>query len=119
MNALLRKVVSRNKDALLKESLHTQLAACVKDIQLDYAHSGQFQSSSEAAGALCIVLEAIFIHGIKETLTDKMAIAMGDPDSRPEPNFWPALLVFSHREIIDQVSDNIFRRSVSSPFKSG
>lgn len=104
MNVLLRKVVSRSKDALLKESLQTQLVACVKDIQLDHAHSGKFQSSSETTEAFCTVLEAIFIHGIKETLADKMAIAIGDPDSRPEPNFWPALLVFSHREIIDQVN---------------
>lgn len=86
--------------------MQTQLISCVKDIQLDHAHSGRFVSSTEAAQSLCTVIEAIFIHGIKETLADKVAIAMGDPDVRPEPNFWPALLVFSHREIIDQVKHN-------------
>ncbi|XP_046682318.1 uncharacterized protein LOC124368879 [Homalodisca vitripennis] len=103
MKSLFRNSIIRSKDSILKESLQSQLVACVKDIQLDHAHSGRFQDSSEAADSLCTVLEAIFIHGIKETLADKMAIAIGDPDVRPEPNFWPALLVFSHRDLIDQI----------------
>lgn len=103
MSSLFHNVLSRSKDSLLKESLQNQLVACVKDIQLDHAHSGKFQNSNEAAEAFCTVLEAIFLHGIKESLVDKMVLAMGDPDTRPEPNFWPFLLVFSHRELIDQV----------------
>lgn len=108
MNSIFGNILFRSKDSLLKESLQTQLVACVKDIQLDHAHCGRFQSSSEASDALCTVLEAIFIHGTKETLVERMALAMGDPDARPEPNFWSILLVFSHREIIDQVNYLIF-----------
>ncbi|XP_054280417.1 pleckstrin homology domain-containing family M member 1 [Macrosteles quadrilineatus] len=104
MSSLFHNVLSRSKDSLLKESLQNQLVACVKDIQLDHAHSGKFQNSNEAAEAFCTVLEAIFLHGIKESLVDKMVLAMGDPDTRPEPNFWPFLLVFSHRELIDQIT---------------
>lgn len=108
MNSIFGNILFRSKDSLLKESLQTQLVACVKDIQLDHAHCGRFQSSSEASDALCTVLEAIFIHGTKETLVERMTLAMGDPDARPEPNFWSILLVFSHREIIDQVNYLIF-----------
>lgn len=103
MNSFFRNALPRSKDSLIKDSLQAQLASCIKDIQLDQAHSGQFVSGSEAAEALCIILEAIFIHGVKESITDRFVIAMGDPDIRPQPNFWPALLVFSHRELIDQV----------------
>lgn len=108
MNSFFRSALPRGKDSLIKESLQAQLASCIKDIQLDQAHSGRFVSSSEAAESLCITLEAIFIHGVKESIADKFKIAMGDPDIRPEPNFWPALLVFSHRELIDQVCFSIY-----------
>lgn len=114
MNSIFGNILFRSKDSLLKESLQTQLVACVKDIQLDHAHCGRFQSSSEASDALCTVLEAIFIHGTKETLVERMALAMGDPDARPEPNFWSTLLVFSHREIIDQV--NCISSSLNNSF---
>lgn len=104
MNSLFRSVVSlRSGENVIKESLRSQLLSAVKELQLDYAQDGNIRTSDETASALCDVLEAIFIHGLKETLADRMAYAIGDPDQRPEPSFWPPLLVFSHRQIIDQI----------------
>lgn len=104
MHSLFRSVVSlRSGENVIKESLRSQLLSTVKELQLDYAQDGNVRTSDETASALCDVLEAIFIHGLKETIADRMAYAIADPDQRPEPSFWPPLLVFSHRQIIDQI----------------
>ena len=86
----------------MKESLLTQLSSSVKEIQLELSEA---QGTTDATGSLCTVLEAIFIHGLKDTFISRVSQVIGtDPDQRPEPSFWGPLLVFSHREIIDQVS---------------
>lgn len=64
-------------------------------------------SSSEAISALCTILEAIFIHGLKETFIQKVSQAMmSELDARPDPNFWGPLLEVSHRDVIDEVSSS-------------
>lgn len=61
------------------------------------------ENASEAISALCTVLEAIFIHGLKETFIQRVSQAMmSEFDARPDPNFWSPLLEVSHRDVIDQ-----------------
>lgn len=102
MNSLLRGVISfTGSGDLVKESLISQLTSSVKEIQLEMA---QTQVNTDIATSLCTVLEAIFIHGLKDTFMNRVSQAIGaDPDQRPEPSFWGPILIFSHREIIDQV----------------
>ncbi|KAJ9583383.1 hypothetical protein L9F63_022249, partial [Diploptera punctata] len=102
MNSLLRSVTSfGGREDLVKESLVTQLSSSVKEIQLELSEA---QGSTDVTGSLCTVLEAIFIHGLKDTFMNRVSQAIGtDPDQRPEPSFWGPLLIFSHREIIDQI----------------
>lgn len=54
---------------------------------------------------LCSVLEAIFLHGLKDSLLNRVTEALSGPDfdAMPQPSFWGPLLVFSHRQIIDQI----------------
>ena len=48
------------------------------------------------------------MHGLKDTFMNRVSQAIGsDPDKRPEPSNWGPLLIFSHREIIDQVRAQI------------
>jgi hypothetical protein len=102
MNSLLRGVVSHTGlEDMVKGSLISQLSSSVKEIQLEMA---QAQVNTDMTASLCTVLEAIFIHGLKDTFMNRVSQAIGaDPDQRPEPSFWGPLLIFSHREIIDQV----------------
>lgn len=102
MNSLLRGVISfTGAGDLVKESLISQLSSSVKEIQLEMA---QAQVNTDTTTSLCTVLEAIFIHGLKDTFMSRVSQAIGaDPDQRPEPSFWGPVLIFSHREIIDQV----------------
>nr|CAD7409721.1 unnamed protein product [Timema cristinae] len=105
MNSLLRSVVSSGgREIAVKESLVVQLSNSVKQIQLEQTKKNPFSYGCDDTASLCTVLEAIFIHGLKETFINRVTQVIGtDPDQRPEPSFWGPLLVFSHRELIDQV----------------
>ena len=62
-------------------------------------------TNCEETMALCSILEAIFLHGLKDSLLNRMTEALSGPDfdAMPQPSFWGPLLVFSHRQIIDQI----------------
>ncbi|KAL0895529.1 hypothetical protein ABMA27_011636 [Loxostege sticticalis] len=98
----------RSRDTILKESLINNLSECVKDIQYSNQFEENFHSvlgSTDSTNTLCVALEAVFLHGLKDTLLRKAKNALaGDSDHRPQPNFWPLILVLSHRQNIDQIS---------------
>ncbi len=50
----------------------------------------------------CEVLEAIFLHGLKETFLGRLSSRLGSEFSprMPEPSFWTFALVFSHKQVI-------------------
>ncbi|CAG9782852.1 unnamed protein product [Diatraea saccharalis] len=98
----------RSRDTILKESLINNLSECVKDIQYNNQFEENFHSvlgSTDSTNSLCVGLEAVFLHGLKDTFLRKAKNALsGDSDHRPQPNFWPLILVLSHRQNIDQIS---------------
>lgn len=98
----------KSRDTIIKESLINNLSECVKDIQYTNQFEENFHSvlgSTDSTNTLCNALEAIFLHGLKDTFLKKAKSAItGDTDVRPQPNFWPLVLVLSHRQNIDQIS---------------
>lgn len=110
MNKLLKSVrVSTNKkDDLIKQSITTNLSNSVKEIQyagVEENKGNRVIDVSEAANQLCTTIEAMFLHGLKDSLTHRFKRALADIDERPHPNFWAPLLVISHRQIIDQITN--------------
>ncbi|XP_071442651.1 differentially expressed in FDCP 8 homolog isoform X2 [Hetaerina americana] len=112
MNSILRSVSARisveGKDTLVKRSLMCHLSESVKEVHLELKEKGEgcgnTLDNTDATNSLCISLEAIFVHGLKDTFINRVSMAIsGDVDHRPEPNFWGPLLVFSHRDIIYQI----------------
>lgn len=66
---------------------------------------GQVLGHTDNTNALCSILEAIFIHGLKDSLGDRISsMFLGDLDRMPVPNFWHVVLIISHRDLIEQVS---------------
>lgn len=98
----------RSRDTALKEALINNLSESVKDIQYNNQFEENFHSvlgSTDSTNTLCMALEAVFLHGLKDTFLRKAKNAIaGDPDYQPQPNFWPLILVLSHRQNIDQIS---------------
>ncbi|XP_068628605.1 uncharacterized protein [Battus philenor] len=97
-----------SRDSILKESLINNLSDCVKDIQYNSQFEENFHSvlgSSDSTNTLCMALEAVFLHGLKDTFLRKAKnVISSDPDYRPQSSFWPLVLVLSHRQNIDQIS---------------
>ena len=98
----------RSRDAILKDALINNLSESVKDIQYNNQFEENFHSvlgSTDSTTTLCMALEAVFLHGLKDTFLRKAKNALaGDSDQQPQPNFWPLILVLSHRQNIDQIS---------------
>lgn len=109
MNKFLKSVrsVTNKKDDLIKQSITTQLSNNVKEIQyagIEENKTNKTINVFEAANALCTTIEAMLLHGLKDSLTHRFKRAIADVEERPEPSFWSPLLVISHRQIVDQVS---------------
>ncbi|KAL3289564.1 hypothetical protein HHI36_022981 [Cryptolaemus montrouzieri] len=109
MNKLLKSVrIKNNRDEVIKRSIIDQLSNSVKELQysgIEENRTNRVIDNTEAANQLCIIIEAIFLHGLKDSLSDRFQRALADVDARPEPSFWSALLVISHRQIIDQITN--------------
>lgn len=58
----------------------------------------------EQTSALCTTLEALFLHGLKDSfLSATFNVIAGDVERRPEPSFWAPCMVFMHKQVIEQV----------------
>ncbi|XP_014611573.1 PREDICTED: pleckstrin homology domain-containing family M member 1 [Polistes canadensis] len=108
MNSLLKSVKSltNRRNILVRESLQKQLNTSVMEMQSapGVVEEGPVGNCEEAM-TLCSVLEAIFLHGLKDSLLNRVTEVLSGPDfeAMPQPSFWGPLLVFSHRQIIDQI----------------
>jgi len=110
MNSLLRTVNSvtmgNKKMMLIRDSLQMHLNTSIVEIQsADEPGDDGVISNCDEATSLCAVLEAIFLHGLKDSLLNRVTQALSGPDfdAMPQPSFWGPLLVFSHRQIIKQI----------------
>jgi hypothetical protein len=94
------------KKVLIRDSLQMHLNTSIVEIQsADEPGNDGVISNCDEATSLCAVLEAIFLHGLKDSLLNRVTQALSGPDfdAMPQPSFWGPLLVFSHRQIIKQI----------------
>lgn len=59
----------------------------------------------EAKSVLCEIVESIFLHGLKDSFLSQTlnAVSVSDKEYRPEPSFWSPLLIFLHKQDIEQI----------------
>lgn len=59
---------------------------------------------NDATSNLCSMLEAVFLHGLKETfLQMTFDFLDSEADRRPNPNFWSVVLLFLHKYAIEDI----------------
>jgi len=90
----------------LKRKLLSALQESVSELQYDQKSDRSTPvTSGDVSTRLVAVLEAIFVHGLKETFLGRLTSRLQDSASprMPEPSFWTFCLVFSHRAVIGQV----------------
>ncbi|XP_055863501.1 uncharacterized protein LOC106067906 isoform X3 [Biomphalaria glabrata] len=75
-----------------------------KHLQLDDA---EFIYSNDASNNLCNVLEAVFLHGLKDSVTQKLTayvgLAASSLDTTSGLNFWNVAAKFTHKDVIVQL----------------
>lgn len=108
MNSFLKTVnsMTNKRNILVKESLQKQFNTAVMEMQsAPGVEDNGIVSNCEETMTLCSVLEAVFLHGLKDSLLNRVTEVLSGPDfdAVPQPSFWGPLLVFSHRQIIDQI----------------
>ncbi|XP_043264284.1 pleckstrin homology domain-containing family M member 1 [Colletes gigas] len=108
MNSFFKSVnsLTNRRNILIKQSLQKQLITSVMEVEIaSRAEEGGAVGNCEESITLCSVLEAVFLHGLKDSLLNRVTEVLSDPDidAMPQPSFWGPLLVYSHRQIIDQI----------------
>lgn len=93
-----------------KQNILTAVCETVQEVQYKYrSQEAQQLPSDEVTNRLCNALEAVFVHGLKETFLGKLSSRLAGQEATalspkmPEPSFWTFALVFSHKEVIGQV----------------
>lgn len=104
-----------NRDTNIKNGFLANLSENAKEIQFEQQQENHHQRPlklCDATNSLCTTVEAIFLHGLKDSFLRQTINVIaggsggsGEVDRRPEPNFWPPLLIFTHKQTIEQVTD--------------
>ncbi|XP_066248881.1 uncharacterized protein Plekhm1 [Euwallacea similis] len=110
MNKLLKRVQSPSKkDQMIKEAVTTSLSNTIKEIQyaaIEAKKLNKVTDMTEAANELSSIIEAIFLHGLRDTMSHRFRKVLGGVQEKPQfPDFWAPLLIISHKQIIDQIAD--------------
>jgi len=104
-----------NYDSLVKTAMTGHLGEAVREVQRRQAADAgagtradaPIDSNSEATHTFCCIVEALFIHRLRDSFIDKVSsVFSGDIIRQPSPNFWPLLMAFSHRNSIDFVLES-------------
>jgi len=108
MNKLLRKVINNKelKDRSNKYFIVRNFEEKLKEFHLEFSDTEtKVTSSSSVADQILANLEALFLHGLKETFISQLSTVIGnDVDKNVDINFWHCLLVLSPNGVVDQVS---------------
>ena len=94
----------------IKNNILTAITESVSEVQYQYRGSCDPIPSNDVTARLCTALEAVFVHGLKETFLGRIFSSRfneggaGTP-KLPEPSFWTFALVFSHKEVITQIEN--------------
>uniref|UniRef100_A0A2P2I4M6 Pleckstrin homology domain-containing family M member 1-like n=1 Tax=Hirondellea gigas TaxID=1518452 RepID=A0A2P2I4M6_9CRUS len=65
--------------------------------------------TSDLTNTLCSSLEAVFIHGLKNSYSSRVSsFFVSDPDMMPVPNFWPVVMSVCHKDDIKEVCNLAF-----------
>ncbi|TMW43929.1 hypothetical protein DOY81_010988, partial [Sarcophaga bullata] len=108
MSALFRSLnsgFSTKRENAIKDAILEALQENVKEIEYEVNENHkECLELCESTSSLTTALEAVFLHGLKDSfLWQTLNIIAGDVERRPEPSFWSPVMVFMHKEVIEQI----------------
>lgn len=84
-----------------------QVSECVNVVLHECSESRELPvSSCQTTDELCTALEAVFVHGLRETFLERMTSSLAGGRSRklPEPNYWPTVMLVTHSATLQHIS---------------
>ncbi|KAH8394879.1 hypothetical protein KR222_008459 [Zaprionus bogoriensis] len=107
MSSLFRSLnnFSTKRENVVKEALINTLNENAREIEFEVKQKGlEVLGLCEQTTALCTTLEALFLHGLKDSfLWATINVIAGDLERRPDPSFWSPAMVFMHKQVIEQI----------------
>ncbi|GBM74630.1 Pleckstrin y domain-containing family M member 3 [Araneus ventricosus] len=92
------------KEISVRKNLTSELTKSIHAVQ-EQSLKKSVVTDDEFTAGLCNVLEAIFIHGLKDKFIRKMSAVFGSNSEKiPEPQFWTAVCNFSHKNVILEIN---------------
>ncbi|XP_023215463.1 uncharacterized protein LOC111618214 [Centruroides sculpturatus] len=93
------------RESFTKKSLTDQLGQAIRNLQQENIENNAPVIGGDNIVRVCNCLEAIFIHGLKDRLVSKVsAVFSNNYDKMPEPNFWPVITIYSHKDVLSQIN---------------
>lgn len=107
MSLLFRSYSSSKQENIFKQTLLNNLKENAREIQFHMKTSIN-GVNNEGTNSLCTTLEAIFLHELKDSFINQTINALsGDTERKPAPSFWTPMLVFMHKQVIEQIQGHI------------
>ncbi|XP_041479858.1 uncharacterized protein LOC121427500 isoform X2 [Lytechinus variegatus] len=86
--------VEAARQMAIKLTLSKEVASSIKKLQRDHISLDSAIRSGDTANRFCNVMEAILLHELKDSYSSK--------------TFWPFLMKFTHRDVIEQIKELSF-----------
>ncbi|KAH8401950.1 hypothetical protein KR009_008803 [Drosophila setifemur] len=107
MSSLFRSLnhFSSKRENVVKGALINTLNENAREIEFEVKQKSlECLGLCEQTSALCTTLEALFLHGLKDSfLSATFNVLAGDVERRPDPSFWSPCMVFMHKQVIEQI----------------
>ncbi|ESO83659.1 hypothetical protein LOTGIDRAFT_236498 [Lottia gigantea] len=90
----------------IKKNLTKEFSISLKNLQQKHLNSDEPVYSDDVANHLCGVLEAVFLHGLRDSVTAKIASYVNfsnDHENQVNTNFWIFVTKFTHKDVISQL----------------
>lgn len=96
------------KEIVTKKELTLELGRVVRLLQQENVKNIVPEDAKitegETVNNVCSVLEAVFVHGLKNKLTAKVtAVFGGSNDKMPEPDFWAVVMLCTHKDVLTEI----------------
>ncbi|XP_078614989.1 pleckstrin homology domain-containing family M member 1-like isoform X2 [Branchiostoma floridae x Branchiostoma japonicum] len=91
---------------VIKHTLSSQLSRTIKRLQQEHIGSDSAVRSGDHGNAICNVLEAVFLHGLKASFATKISgmFGSGKEEKGPVMSFWPFVMHFTHKDVVSQLN---------------
>ncbi|KAG5683899.1 hypothetical protein PVAND_013158 [Polypedilum vanderplanki] len=88
----------------IRETLNYHLSENVKENEYEFkTKNNETLGFCECSSALCYTIEAILLHGLKESFLQILSNFGSDESAKPNPSFWSFVLLFLHKQDIKDI----------------